>query len=89
LTNEMRKRLEKAIEDLLKSIEKNGLKPPGNKGDEPITQELPKFDPKPVEQNMSKLSELSKSIFDAIRRKDRRRKQSNHPPHEHDNNDEK
>ena len=78
LTNEMRKNLEKAIEDLLKSIEGTGLEPP-KEGDEPVTQ-LPVFDPKPVEQNMIKLSELNKSIFDAIRKQIEEENNQNHPP---------
>ncbi len=84
LTNDMRNRLEKAIEDLLKSIEKIELKPPGD-NDEPI-KELPKFDSKKVEENMSKLSELNDNIFDAIRRKIEE-ENNQPPPHEHDNND--
>jgi len=85
LTNEMRKRLEKAIEDLLKSIEQGVVKPP-KKGDKPIT-ELPKFDPTPVEQNMSNLADLNRSIFDAIREKiEEDNKQHQPPEHENGNN---
>ncbi|MBM7581361.1 penicillin-binding protein 1A [Caldicoprobacter guelmensis] len=64
LSNEARTSLEKAIEALLHSFNQATIKPP-KEGEPPLTQ-LPPFDPKPIQQNMDYLTELSRIIFESI-----------------------
>jgi penicillin-binding protein 1A len=66
LSDEARNALQRAIEALLNSLNQATVEPPA-KGEKPVTQ-LPPFDPKPVEQNMAYLTELSRTIFDSIDR---------------------
>lgn len=66
LSDEARNALEKAIEALLNSLDQATVEPPAE-GEQPLTQ-LPPFDPKPIEQNMAYLTELSRTIFDSIDR---------------------
>ncbi|MFO7295363.1 MAG: PBP1A family penicillin-binding protein [Clostridia bacterium] len=64
LSDKERNTLEKAIEALLNSFNQATVEPPAE-GKQPLTQ-LPPFDPRPVEQSMAQLSELSKTIFEAL-----------------------
>lgn len=64
LSDKERNTLEKAIEALLNSFNQATVEPPAE-GEQPLTQ-LPPFDPRPVEQSMAQLSELSKTIFEAL-----------------------
>lgn len=64
LSDKERNTLEKAIEALLNSFNQATVEPPAE-GEQPLTQLLP-FDPRPVEQSMAQLSELSKTIFESL-----------------------